>query len=117
MKRSRTIEPSMSVRPVAIGLTLAAVGCVCASACSFALNEVKRGPQDAGADGSNPIIVKAFPSAEGFGTTTVGGRGGNVVFVDNLADSGAGSLRQALELATGPRTVIFRVAGTIVLTK
>jgi hypothetical protein len=37
-----------------------------------------------------------------------------VIVVDSLADSGPGTLRSALE-ATEPRTVIFRVGGTITL--
>lgn len=56
--------------------------------------------------------VPAFPGAEGFGAFAKGGRGGVVIFVDNLNDAGPGSLRAAIE-ATGPRTVIFRVGGTI----
>lgn len=58
--------------------------------------------------------VKAFPTAEGFGANTVGGRGGRVIEVTNLADSGAGSLRACAE-ATGARTCIFRMGGTIAL--
>ena len=60
--------------------------------------------------------LPAFPGAEGFGSTTPGGRGGKILFVTNLDDSGPGSLRAACE-AEGPRTVLFRVAGTIALKK
>ncbi|HSD27428.1 MAG TPA: pectate lyase, partial [Vicinamibacteria bacterium] len=56
----------------------------------------------------------AFPGAEGFGAATPGGRGGRVVFVRNLEDSGPGSFREAVE-ARGPRTVVFRVGGLITL--
>ena len=56
----------------------------------------------------------AFPSAEGFGAATPGGRGGRVVIVRNLEDSGPGSFRDAVE-AQGPRTVVFQVGGLITL--
>ncbi len=61
-----------------------------------------------------PAPLPAFPGAEGFGSTTPGGRGGRVIYVTNLDDSGPGSLRAACE-AEGPRIVLFRVAGTIAL--
>ncbi|HMB23183.1 MAG: pectate lyase family protein [Chloroflexota bacterium] len=60
------------------------------------------------------ISIPAFPGAEGFGSRTIGGRGGKVIEVTNLDDSGPGSLRAAVE-EEGARIVVFRVAGTIEL--
>jgi pectate lyase len=54
----------------------------------------------------------AFPGAEGGGAESVGGRGGTVMEVTTLNDTGSGSLRACLE-ASGPRTCVFRVSGLI----
>ncbi len=64
----------------------------------------------------------AFPSAEGYGRFAIGGRGGRVLEVTNLADYNVskgeamipGSFRAAVE-AEGPRTIVFRVSGLIFL--
>jgi pectate lyase len=61
---------------------------------------------------TSSVPIPAFPGAEGFGALSVGGRGGQIIEVTNLENSGHGSLRAALE-AEGPRIVIFRVGGTI----
>jgi len=63
---------------------------------------------------SEARVVPSFPGAEGFGSTTPGGRGGRVIFVTNLDDAGPGSFRAACD-AEGPRIVIFRVSGLITL--
>lgn len=61
------------------------------------------------------VALPAFPGGEGWGSTTIGGRGGTVIKVTNTNDSGSGSLRAALT-ASGPRIVIFTIGGTISLT-
>jgi pectate lyase len=58
--------------------------------------------------------IPAFPGAQGAGMWSIGGRGGQVHEVTTLDDSGAGSLREAVE-ASGPRFVVFRLSGNIEL--
>lgn len=56
--------------------------------------------------------IPAFPGAEGGGAYSFGGRGGKVIVVTSLADSGPGTLREACEQG-GARIVVFNVAGII----
>ena len=57
--------------------------------------------------------LPAFPGAEGFGALATGGRGGEIVHVTTLAESGPGSIRDAV--SRPGRIVIFDVSGIIAL--
>lgn len=58
------------------------------------------------------IAIPSFPGAEGFGASSIGGRGGIVIKVTNLNDSGPGSFREAVT-ASDPRIVVFDISGII----
>lgn len=61
-----------------------------------------------------PTQLLAFPTAEGFGKFTTGGRGGRVVTVTSLTNDGVGSLRWAFSQYPGePITIVFAVSGEI----
>src|SRR5690606_21449621 len=67
--------------------------------------------------------IAAFPGAEGGGMYTTGGRGGEVYYVNTLEDDDRGdsdlkegSLRWCLN-QNGPKTILFKVGGTIWLDK
>ena len=59
--------------------------------------------------------LPVIPGGVGFGIDTVAGRGGTIYRVTNLAASGPGSLQECVT-ASGPRTCVFEVSGTIRLT-
>jgi len=59
--------------------------------------------------------IPTFPGAQSGGALSIGGRGGKVIEVTNLQDSGGGSLRNCVQ-SSGPRNCVFRVAGLIPVT-
>jgi uncharacterized protein involved in exopolysaccharide biosynthesis/Mrp family chromosome partitioning ATPase/pectate lyase len=93
-KRSASFVPA---RALAIGVAAVFAACVLASATL------------AQQDGL------AFPGAAGFGRVATGWKGGEIVVVRSLADSGPGTLRSCAENSGIPRVCVFEVSGTIAL--
>ncbi|MFC1544926.1 hypothetical protein ACFL4X_02045 [Gemmatimonadota bacterium] len=67
---------------------------------------------DAAAGQTRQPVAPSFPGAEGYGASTVGGRGGRIIKVTNLNAVGPGSLQEAVS-EQGPRIVEFDVSGII----
>lgn len=113
----RNIINSAITTGLAVCMAISTVGCG-----DNAGDETKKADAESKANGYYTELgfeedtkeLLGFPGADGFGKYTVGGRGGQVIEVTNLNDSGEGSLRAAVE-AEGPRVVVFKVCGTIEL--
>ena len=68
------------------------------------------------AAGAPALASPAFPGAVGWASETPGGRGGRIIRVTNLNAEGKGSLKAAIK-ESGPRIIVFEVAGQIDLGK
>ncbi len=87
---------------------------------SYTVKAVSRyGVTSGAAEVEEAARLKAFPTAEGFGKFTSGGRGGRVVTVTSIADDGSeGTLRWAFDqYKNEPITIVFAVSGQIALSR
>ena len=72
----------------------------------------KTTPVSAAAPTPGYTLNRSTYDVVGWAKDTKGGRGGRIIRVTNLNESGPGSLREAVE-AEGPRIVVFEVGGVI----
>jgi hypothetical protein len=121
MKNLKKLFSGFFLVPLFIWLTLNPLGCdtqpLLNSQAISAIVEGLRENATTGSDSSLSII----PGGVGFGMKTPAGSGpgrsgGAILHVTTLANSGPGSLREALS-TEGPRTVVFDVSGYIPLRK
>ena len=66
----------------------------------------------ASGDTSEVAMHYGLPGVSGFGQDAVGGKGGEIIVVNNLNRKGKGSLAEAIAME-GPRIIVFEVAGVI----